>query len=141
MEVTRILVVDDDTDDREIIVDALKMVNADVQIDFADNGEEALKILSQPLIPETTPCLIVLDLNMPKMNGAHTLQLLKNDHRLKNIPTVMYSTSINSLEKEKCLILGAHSYITKPISFKESLETAKLFLSLCESQLLHNTRF
>ena len=76
----------------------------------------------------------VLDLNMPKMNGTDTLKNIKSDPRFSNIPVIIYSTSINPLEKEACMLLGAHSYITKPLSFTESLDTAKLFLKLCGVQ-------
>jgi CheY-like chemotaxis protein len=60
------------------------------------------------------------------------LRKLKGDERFKNIPVIIYSTSINPLEMEKCMQLGAHSYITKPISIKESLDTARLFFRFCE---------
>jgi CheY-like chemotaxis protein len=132
MEPQRILVAEDDMDDREIILEAFKIVDPLVQVNFADNGEHVINILSQSFTTETIPCLIVLDLNMPRMNGAQTLKFLKLDPLLKHIPTIIYSTSINHLEKERCLNLGAHAYIIKPVSFKESLETARSFLFLCQ---------
>ena len=137
MNTPSILLVDDDADDREIIIDALKTLNADVKVTTADNGEAALRILSSLLMPEKTPCLIVMDLNMPRMNGVQTLQNMKRDERLRNIPTIIYSTSVNELEREKCIILGAHSYITKPLSYRECLETARLFLLLCQTKSIH----
>lgn len=70
---------------------------------------------------------------MPKLNGTETLRRIKNDTRFKDIPVIIYSTSINPLEKEKCLLLGAHSYVTKPVSFKESMDTAKQFFDFCIS--------
>ena len=81
------------------------------------------------------PCLIVLDLNMPKLNGTQTLQLLKTDSRFKDIPVIIYSTSLNPQERNKCLKLGAHSYVNKPVSFTEGIETAKQFLALCNQEL------
>ena len=130
----RILLVDDDADDREIITDALKALNADIQVATADNGEEALRILSGLLTNEKVPCLIVLDLNMPKMNGAQALKALKIHEEFQKVSVIIYSTSINDVEREKCLKLGAHSYISKPLSYNECLQTAKLFLSLCEAK-------
>jgi CheY-like chemotaxis protein len=124
----KILLVDDDPEDRAIIKDALDQMEAGDLVEFAGDGEQALSILDTGAHKGHKPTLIVLDLNMPRMNGTQTLLQLKNDDRFKEIPVVIYSTSINPLEKEKCMGLGAHSYVTKPISFQESLDTARLFL-------------
>ena len=125
-----ILMIDDDPEDRFIIEDALRQLSSDVVVRFADSGEIAMDLLQENFLNGTVPRLIVLDLNMPRMNGTEVLARLKNDDRFKGIPMVIYSTSINPLEREKCMELGAHSYITKPISYSQSIETAKLFLQL-----------
>lgn len=127
----KILLADDDADDKMIIADAIRLLSHEEVMCFAENGEEALDVLSKNYEDGELPCLIVLDLNMPKMNGTETLRQIKNDNRFKDIPVIIYSTSINPLEKEKCLLLGAYSYVTKPISFKESMETAKQFFDFC----------
>lgn len=127
----KILLADDDEDDKMIINDALTLLSNDNVIYFTENGEEALRVLNKNYDENDLPCLIVLDLNMPKLNGTETLRCIKNDLRFKDIPVIIYSTSINPMEKEKCLILGAHSYITKPISFKESMDTARQFFDFC----------
>lgn len=127
----KILLADDDPDDRAIIKDAMEFLKAENVMCFAENGEEALSILHHDYSPHHRPCLIILDLNMPRLNGTETLRKLKNDDRFKKIPVIIFSTSINPLEKEKCMLLGAHSYITKPISLKESMDTAKAFLEFC----------
>jgi CheY-like chemotaxis protein len=90
-----------------------------------------LSILHEGYRPDNHTSLIILDLNMPRLNGTETLRQLKNDDRFNNIPVIIFSTSINPLEKEKCMLLGAHSYITKPVSLKESMDTAKAFLQFC----------
>lgn len=127
----KILLADDDPDDRAIIKDAMDFLEAGNVLCFAENGEEALSILHHDYSPAHRPCLIILDLNMPRLNGTETLRQLKGDDRFKGIPVIIFSTSINPLEKEKCMLLGAHSYITKPISLKESMDTAKAFLEFC----------
>ena len=127
----KVLLVDDDDEDKFIIKDAMDSLDAGDNMWYANNGEHALEILFSNFSNAVMPCLIVLDLNMPKMNGTQTLIRLKEDKRFMHIPVIIYSTSINRLEKEKCMNLGAHSYITKPISFNESLETAQLFLNFC----------
>ena len=131
-----ILLADDDPEDKAIIQDAMKMLSSDEVMCFANNGQHAWELLVKYYEDQSIPCLIVLDLNMPKMNGAQTLGKIKGDNRFKEIPVIIYSTSINPLEKEKCLLLGAHAYITKPVSFKESLETAKIFMAFCRSESL-----
>lgn len=123
--------VDDDAEDRVIVLDALKQLNKDSVVDCAENGEVAMNMLNENGASGNYPCLVVLDLNMPKMNGTNTLRKLKADPRFRDIPVVVYTTSVNPLEKEVCMKLGAQSYLTKPLSYKESLEMARLFLGLC----------
>lgn len=129
-----ILLADDDPEDRLIIKEAMDQVHAEELLKFVENGEQVLEHLNNDVQDEDFPCLIVLDLNMPKMNGTHTLRLLKSDERFKKIPVIIYSTSINPLEMEKCMQLGAHSYVTKPVSMKESVDTARLFYNFCSRQ-------
>jgi CheY-like chemotaxis protein len=136
MQIHKILLVDDDPEDRDLMIDALAELGAHDMVTCADHGEDALKLLTDLNAPSTYPCLIILDLNMPKMNGRQTLDHLKADHRFKDIPVIIYSTSVNPLEEEACMMLGAKSYITKPISYKESLETAQLFLQFCTDRSL-----
>ena len=132
MQIKKILIADDDAEDISIIKDAMELLEVVDVLWPAQNGEQAFEILQESFESSTKPCLIVLDLNMPKMNGIQTLGKLKTDERFKDIPVIIYSTSVNPLEKETCLRLGAHSYIPKPVSFKESMETAKLFLQFCD---------
>ena len=131
MQQWKILLADDDPEDREIIQEALVLNGAGTLVRFAENGKDALDVLEACVQTGTLPCLVVLDLNMPKLNGTQTLKQLKANERFKEIPVIIYSTSINPAEQEACMQFGAHSYITKPISFNESLQTAKLFLDFC----------
>ncbi|AEV99336.1 hypothetical protein A4D02_34035 [Niastella koreensis] len=128
----KILVADDDADDRAILQDAMAELEAGQVLCFAQNGEDALRILGRDFNGGYKPALIILDLNMPKLNGTETLRHIKNDDRYKTVPVIIYSTSLNPMEKEKCMLLGAHSYITKPVTFKESMDTARSFLAFCE---------
>ena len=131
MESYKILLVDDDPEDRAIIQEAMETIEAGDIIHFAENGEQALEILEQGVQTAQLPCIVVLDLNMPRLNGTETLRLIRANERLKDISVVIYSTSINPLEKEKCMRLGANEYITKPLSYKESTFTARKLLDLC----------
>lgn len=129
-----ILLVDDDPDDIEIVDEAVKVITNDSVLKFANNGIQALQLLETLHAQNQLPCLIVLDLNMPKLNGTQTLEKIKLDERFAAIPVIIYSTSVNPLEREKCISLGAHSYLTKPISIRDSELTARTFLSFCSSQ-------
>lgn len=130
MSLRKIILADDDAEDQIIMRDAVESLGSPDVLWFVSDGQQALKLLEEN-IAIGVPCLIVLDLNMPRMSGTQTLTTLKSDARFRQIPVIIYSTSINPLEKEKCLSLGAHSYITKPLSFKESVDTAKKFLQFC----------
>jgi len=124
----RILLADDDVEDRMIISDAFREIGvADDVVHYVENGEEVLTWLHKANDPLGFPSLIVLDLNMPKMSGRKTLEELKRDIRYKDIKVIIFSTSINEREKAECIALGALSYITKPLKYTESLETAEHF--------------
>ena len=118
--------VDDDPEELILIEEALLDVGQKVH--YEENGVEALNYLNSS---EQLPCLIVLDLNMPKLNGTETLVQLKSNDKYKDITVVIYSTSVNNVEKEKCMNLGAHSYLVKPLSYAETLRTAKYLSELC----------
>src|SRR5215218_1422845 len=99
----KVLLVDDDDEDKFIIQDAMASLDAGDSMLYANHSEHAMEILQSHYSNAFIPCLIVLDLNMPKMNGTETLISQKGEHRFKDIPVVIYSTSINRLEKEKCM--------------------------------------
>lgn len=124
-----ILLVDDDEEDRMLIREAFNEIGAADAVHFEINGEEAIAYLENH--PTALPCLIILDLNMPKMNGTQTLRYLKSDERYKDITVIIYSTSVNPLERQACLELGAHSYEIKPTLYQESLDTVSRFNDLC----------
>ncbi len=130
MAYCKILMADDDPEDREIIGEAIDQLHHEKILCYAANGEEVLNLLESN-DDQCSLCLIILDLNMPRLNGTQTLKALKQDERFSSIPVIIYSTSVNPMEKEKCINLGAHSYVIKPVSYKESLETAKSFLKFC----------
>ncbi len=123
---------DDDEDDRLIIMDAMESLGLSEIILLANDGLHALEILETNFASSEIPSLIVLDLNMPKLNGTNTLRSLKTDKRFNHIPVIIYSTSVNPIEKDRCLSLGAHAYLTKPLSFEQSLERAKTFAEFCK---------
>ena len=109
-----ILLVDDDVDDRYLITRAFKDTLLPDKLQLANNGEDALEYLDGVQSDAELPGLIVLDLNMPVLDGMATLRLLKSSPRYKSIPVVIFTTSRNPEEKRKCLELGAADFIIKP---------------------------
>jgi CheY-like chemotaxis protein len=82
----------------------------------ANNGEEALEILYSTVeLPE----IILLDLNMPRINGIEFLQILKEDEKLKYIPTIILTTSENRTDLLECYRIGIAGYIIKPLRYEE----------------------
>ena len=130
MERCRVLMADDDAEDRACFNETFQSLHSQEVVCYASNGEDLLNKL-ETRFQQSLPNVIILDLNMPKLNGTETLRRIKSDDRYKNVPVIIYSTSLNPMEKDKCMLLGAHSYITKPVSFKESMDTARSFLAFC----------
>lgn len=130
-QTSRILMVDDDVEDQQIIKDTFTDLGYGMSIHFESTGDSAISYLRHCHDKGDCPCLVVLDLNMPRMNGRQVLNFLKGDVNFKNIPVIIYSTSLNPLERDQCMALGAHSYVIKPITYAQSIETAKMFYSFC----------
>ncbi|MFN2458317.1 MAG: response regulator [Chitinophagaceae bacterium] len=115
---TKVLYADDDSDDKAWVSEACKAVNCSLKLYFVENGREAINYLTK-LLPSELPSLIVLDLNMPELDGRQTLKLLKKDPTYKHIPVAIVTTSSNKIDKEVCQQLGASLYLTKPDTHHE----------------------
>jgi CheY-like chemotaxis protein len=111
----RFLVIDDDTDDRELFTEALASVDPVIACDQATDGAEALKWLTTKEILQ--PDIIFLDINMPVMDGWQFLTRLKKEEAYKHIPVIVYTTSSNLKDKRIADDLGALCFITKPHAF------------------------
>ena len=92
----------------------------------AKNGEEALNILSKK---DRRPDIILLDLNMPKMNGIEFLTILKKDDELKYIPTIILSTSSNHRDLLECYKIGIAGYMIKPLKYEDYMKNVNKVLS------------
>ena len=125
-----ILLAEDDADDRELIVDALTIVDNKLNLHTVPDGNSALTYLNK-LPKENLPCLIVLDYNMPDLNGAEVLKHICADERYTRIPKVILSTSNASSYITECLKYGANQYFVKPTSFQELVNIAKQLVDLC----------
>ena len=130
-----ILYIDDDQDDLMIFGDSIGSLYPGITIFKAQSGEEGLALLNrleQSSMP--FPSLIVLDMNMPKMDGRQTLQKIKGTIKWEDIPVVIFTTSSNREDIEFCKRYGTEC-ITKPMSYKNLDHTIKQLISHCNIQL------
>ena len=124
----KILLVDDDIDDRLIFEEILREMNDDSLVVYAENGLEMVSLLDTTK-EEELPDMIILDQNMPKMTGKESLVFLKESPRYKTIPTIIYSTyQVKDFYRE-CLILGARDVVAKPDSLRAYREMIEQFLT------------
>ncbi len=110
-------IVDDDAEDRDLLIEALYSIDKGGQCFTAKNGEEGLQKLAEDVIQ--LPDFIFLDLNMPRLNGKQFLIEIKKIKRFSHIPVIIYTTSSYANDREELKLLGAFDYIIKPDSFKE----------------------
>ncbi|ADT67606.1 Two-component response regulator [Pseudoalteromonas issachenkonii] len=125
-----ILMADDDEDDRLLTQDALAESRVLNELHFVEDGVELLeylerkgKFVDKSISPR--PGLILLDLNMPRMDGREALEAIKANPNLKGIPVVILTTSKQEEDMVKGYNLGAASYITKPVTFDGLVELMK----------------
>ncbi|MFC4723254.1 response regulator [Geojedonia litorea] len=109
-----ILFIEDDLVETMKINRTLKKLGVNHEIQEAKNGEEALILLKSN---DNLPDIILLDLNMPKVNGLEFLKILKQDEKLKYLPTIVLTTSNNHKDILECYKIGIAGYILKPLSF------------------------
>jgi len=123
----RILLVDDDADDRQIFEELLHDLDPDTVVDNAENGLEMISILNST-DADDLPGMIILDQNMPKMTGKESLIFLKENPRYQLIPTIIYSTyQVNDFYRQ-CLTLGAQDVVVKPDTMQAYRDMIEQFL-------------
>lgn len=114
---------DDDEDDRMLIKDALEEVNPKINVIEAENGEELVDNLKK--LDDLGETMVLVDMNMPKKNGIETIQEIRSEPKIADIPTVMLSTSNSPELKRKALAAGASDFIVKPNNFGALVEIIK----------------
>ena len=122
--------VDDDADDLLLIHDVLKDISGGYIIEEAHNGREALETLEKCLQEGALPCLIVLDINMPVMDGKETLVQIRRTEGLKDIPVVIFTTSKSELDKMFFQQYNVEM-VTKPPSYSELEKVVRRLLLSC----------
>ncbi|WP_366183760.1 response regulator [Flavobacterium ovatum] len=117
-----ILLVEDNPVDIDLTLRAFAAKKIANQIQVARDGEEALKYFDRWDNGEPKPIVILLDLNMPKVNGLEVLKNLKSHPEFKTIPVVILTTSSESIDLKTAYELGVNSYIVKPVNFEKFLD-------------------
>lgn len=119
-----VLLVEDNVTDAELTIRELKKNNMANNLVHVRNGKEALDLIfaandeNEKALLSHSPKLVLLDIQMPKINGIEVLQKLKGDPRTKSIPVVVLTSSKENPDIQKCYALGANSYIVKPVNFE-----------------------
>lgn len=125
-----VLLAEDDIDDQEFLVEALKELDPELQVHITDSGEKAIAYL-QAVAPADLPSLIILDYNLPKINGQQILSFLKKEERYKEVTKLVWSTSNAPHYVQCCLDEGAKAYLVKPTDLNGIKKVAATMLAYC----------
>ncbi len=125
----KILLVEDNAHDVELTVRVLRTIGIAADVDVVNDGEEAINYLYRrgafESRSESVPSLVILDLKMPKLDGAETLAEIKGNDRFRCLPVVMLTSSGETQDLRVCYRLGANGYVVKPVDAKEFTKAIK----------------
>jgi CheY-like chemotaxis protein len=121
---------EDDKDDEDLLKEIFSGIDESFSLFFFNNGRRLVTALDQ-LPDDKLPCLLVLDYNMPELNGAEILNELKKTSRYNSIPKIIWSTSGAEMYKQLCLNLGAADYVIKPSNVNDLQQIVKYMISYC----------
>ncbi len=136
----KILLVEDDDGHARLIERNLRKVNLANPIDRVHDGLEALEYLhNEGAFADrrrySLPRLVLLDINMPRMDGVEVLERIKADEHLRRVPVIMLTSTDNQAEIDRCYSVGASGYVAKPVnigSLGEKLQRLGMFLEIVE---------
>lgn len=129
-----VIFADDDADDLELITSYFRQFDRETEVLEFRDGKEVMDFLNQFSTASGTVDLIVLDINMPRLNGMETLSAIRSHPSFKNVPVVIYTTSLSSTDQTYCEKLTA-SWVCKPSDIEGVRETARILSEFC-----HNLR-
>ena len=119
-----ILLVEDDQVDVMTVRRALRQLGIPNRLEVAGHGEQALDYLRAP--DSEHPCIILLDLNTPRLSGIEFLEVVKQDPILCRIPVIVLTSSTEARDRVACFTLGVAGYMVKPINYEEFVEVIRV---------------
>lgn len=134
LKIKNIILADDDYDDKDLLEEAIKKNCPDVLFKHADNSTTLFDLLKSSPAPD----IIILDINMPYLNGNECLQIIKGNNALKGIKVIMYSTSSNKTDIEESFLHGADHYVIKPDNIEALHKLAK---DICNGTIKSGERY
>lgn len=126
-----VLYADDDHEDRDTLIEMLRDVSEDLKLVCIDNGLALIEYLDNIKPGELFPCFVLLDINMPVMNGLETLSFLKNHPVYGSLAVIIFTTSQDINDRLTASALQADDFITKPFQITELQSLAQKFVDMC----------
>jgi CheY-like chemotaxis protein len=134
-----VLYAEDDSDDLLLVKEAFTRFTQNVELISVSDGYQALSYLKNLSPQEAGPCLIILDINMPRMDGKEALEEIRELDRFRDIPAILFTTSSQPIDKAFAKKMNA-GFITKPIDFKQMDKIANQFIEHCTDEIKKNIR-
>jgi len=134
-----VLYADDDADDIQFVMDAFINFSKNVELVTVSDGLEVLTYLQALSADDPAPCLIVLDINMPRMDGKEALIRIRQMERFKKIPSILFTTSSQKRDKDFAAKYNA-GFLTKPIDITQMNVIANTFIEHCDERIKENIR-
>ena len=134
-----VLYADDDTDDLELVKDAFARYANNVELVAVKDGSQALSYLQNLSDEDVTPCLVILDINMPMLSGKDVLVKLRQISRFESVPVVLFSTSSQPQDAQFAKRYDA-GFITKPLDYGQMQYITEQFIDHCTDEIKKNIR-
>ena len=127
-----ILIAEDDEDDQFLLATAFKEISNSTELVFVENGIDLINHFQKydTGLIQQLPSLLIVDLNMPKKNGREAIKELLQKNYFRSFPTVVFSTTMNELEKKRCRELGIDEFFVKPSSYYGLQEMVERFIRM-----------
>ena len=138
-----LMLVEDSPGDVYLVQEALRREGLNCSIEVADNGETAIEAFDRvdDNPQETPPCLLLIDLNVPRKDGTHVLNRLRESSRCRGIPVIMITSSDSPLDRRRALELGVTEYFRKPSHLAEFMSLGKMVRRLLEESYTKSADF
>jgi len=134
-----VLYADDDADDIKFVEDSFSETTSNIELITTYNGRDLIKYLEGLNHYDPDPCLIILDVNMPLLNGKETLMKIRQMDRFQNIPVVLFTTSSTEFDKSFARKYNA-GFITKPLDNRQMKNITDQFIDHCTDQVKNTIR-